>query len=441
MKINIVTDKVMALVGGKSKGADVSVSTGWSSTVSYKENKLANLSSDQQTAVSVRIIKDGKFGVAATNQIDEVGLNKMISDSLFVSEFGREVNFKLPEKQNCIVPKTYDSSIEKITEEQLINRGNHIIVEIVKSAKNFSVAQLILEKSNSESVFANTNGVIAHSLSSENGILIELANIQEGDFFQIGLGNDSVKDDINTDRLIQKLLKWIADGEKIVLPKSGSYPVIFTPEAAGEWLDYLLTALNGRAVNEKTSKLSGKLGEKMFDEKLTIIDDPTIDWGVESYGLDDEGVPGQKKQLIKNGVVNSYYYDLNQASKAKVESTGNGSRGGYAQAEPSVSNISVSGGDQPYTQLLSGISKGMVVYGFIGSGQNNPYNGDFQVTVQLGYWVENGQIVGRVKNTAISGNVFELLKNRLAWISKDRETLGSVTVPYVCFDGVTVTSG
>jgi PmbA protein len=240
--------------------------------------------------------------------------------------------------------------------------------------------------------------------------------------------------------MVEDLLAKAKWGRKIASVASGKYPVIFVPESAAALVDYILTAASGRFVNEKSSKFVRKLGEKLFDSRISVIDDPTVDWGVASFCFDDEGVPGHKKYLIKNGKVATFYYDLKQAAAAGVASSGNGERGPFTQANPALSNINILGGKESYAKLLKSIKKGLVVYNLLGVGQNNPFNGDFQLGVNLGYAVENGEITGRIKNVALAGNVFDILKNSLMWLSSEVETWGSFTSPYFCVDNVVVTA-
>jgi len=77
----------------------------------------------------------------------------------------------------------------------------------------------------------------------------------------------------------------------------------------------------------------------------------------------------------------------------------------------------------------------------IGAGQGNNLNGEFSMSITLGYKIEKGEIVGRVKDVMVSGNIFELLPN-IRCLSRERfseDTLfGRYLAPWICFDGVSV---
>jgi len=333
------------------------------------------------------------------------------------------------------------TQVEKLGVDYFINIGEKIINRVKQEEPEMIVNDLVFDFGTGESVFGNTKGVREVQRGSHVNFGLEFSKVSQSDFFQLYGGRSARRiKDLDIDGVVDDLLKKAKWGKRIAEVKSGNFPVIFSPEASISLFEYLIGAASGKSVREGTSKLAGKLGKKVFAEGLTITDDPTIDFAESSYELDDEGVPGKMKNLIEKGVVKNFYYDLYEAAKAKVKPTGNGDRHPYMQAQPSVSNILISGGEKPYSKLIKNIKQGLLVNFLLGAGQNNPYNGDFQFGIILGFLIENGEIVGRVKNASIAGNVFDLLRNNLMWLSSDRETLGAFTSPFICLDGISVTS-
>jgi PmbA protein len=95
----------------------------------------------------------------------------------------------------------------------------------------------------------------------------------------------------------------------------------------------------------------------------------------------------------------------------------------------------------PYNAILKDVREGIVAEQLMGVGQNNPFNGDFSFNLHLGYKIENGEIVGRVKDTMVAGNAFEILKNGISEISKETEWVeNSFKCPYVMLEGMTISS-
>ena len=129
-------------------------------------------------------------------------------------------------------------------------------------------------------------------------------------------------------------------GEKLKLAlksatiSSGRMPVLFSPTGALVLGLPLMLGLNGKSVYTGISPLAGKIGEKLFDDKLTVVDDATIDGKFGSSAYDDEGVAHRRNLLVERGVLQSFFYDLKTAAQAGVQSTGNGERGLFSTPNP-----------------------------------------------------------------------------------------------------------
>jgi PmbA protein len=189
-----------------------------------------------------------------------------------------------------------------------------------------------------------------------------------------------------------------------------------------------MTAFNGKTVLEGASPVGKKLGKQVFDSKLSLWDDPTIAYRPYSRPCDDEGVPSRRTPLIEKGVVANFLYDLQTAALAKTKSTGSASRGGGLPL-PSPSTLVIAPGKASFDDMVSDIKEGLVIEQLMGAEQGNILGGDFSGNVLLGYKVESGKIVGRVKNTMVSGNVYQLLKEISAIGSQPKWVSGVINTP------------
>jgi PmbA protein len=218
-------------------------------------------------------------------------------------------------------------------------------------------------------------------------------------------------------------------------------PVVFTANGvASSMVSSLLSAFNGKLVLEGASPLGNKLGETVFDKKLRLTDNPTLPYGPASRPCDDEGVASHVMSLIENGRVMNFFYDLQTAGLAGKASTGSGRRGRGAMPSPSSSAIIISPGETTFDEMIRDIKEGLVVEQLMGASQGNTLGGDFSGNVLLGYKIENGTITGRVKDTMVSGNIYELLKDIAAIGSESRWVGGSLNTPPLYFSGVSVAS-
>jgi len=217
-------------------------------------------------------------------------------------------------------------------------------------------------------------------------------------------------------------------------------PVIFTPRGvASALMSPLIAAFNGKIVFDGASPLKDKLGLQVFNKNFSLRDDATLPYQVASHPCDDEGVPGQRTSLIERGVVSHFIYDLQTAALAKTQSTGNGERHGGVPA-PSPSALIIDTGETTFGDMVKDVKEGLIVDTLIGAEQGNILNGDFSGNVLLGYKIENGEIAGRVKDTIVSGNVYQLLK-QIEAIGKDaRWVEGFLLTPFIYCSGLSVAS-
>jgi PmbA protein len=202
----------------------------------------------------------------------------------------------------------------------------------------------------------------------------------------------------------------------------------------------LISAFNGKTVLEGASPLGEKLGKSVFDKKFSLWDDPTLPYRPGSRPCDDEGVPGQHTPLVSHGVVKNFLYDLQTAALAGKKSTGHGSRGRGSLPTPAPTALVVTPGSVTFDSMVADIKEGLVVEQLMGAEQGNILGGDFSGNVLLGYKIENGKLVGRVKDTMVSGNVYKILKDIAAIGSETKWVGGFLQTPPLYCQGLSVSS-
>lgn len=209
--------------------------------------------------------------------------------------------------------------------------------------------------------------------------------------------------------------------------------MLFLPRAAASAVGSLFdTVLSGQAVVQKASPLADKVGETLFDQRLTLFEDPTI--GPSACTVDDEGTPTSRKVLIDRGTVMGFYWDRRWAARTGGESTGNGFRGGLSRPGPDLVNLCIAPGSTPVNQLIAGMEEGLIVEQVLGAGQSNQLAGEFSVNLDLGYKVEKGEIVGRVKNTMVAGSIFEAFQNLVDLADQPEWVGGGAYLPSMLFE-------
>jgi PmbA protein len=220
--------------------------------------------------------------------------------------------------------------------------------------------------------------------------------------------------------------------------QSGHMPVLFAPTGALVLGLPLMMGFNGKNVYTGISPMKGKIGDKLFDAKITLLDDATLDGKFGSAAYDDEGVAHRRTVLIGEGVLNSFVYDLKTAAQSGVASTGNGSRGLFHPPSPSPTNLVFQAGDTPLADMLAGIDEGLLVNDVLGLGQGNVISGAFSNSVSLAFKIEKGEIVGRVKDVSLAGNVYDLLQDVAAVSQESEWVYTNFHLPYILLPDMNV---
>jgi len=188
--------------------------------------------------------------------------------------------------------------------------------------------------------------------------------------------------------------------------------VVFTPLAIASILFHsLFYGISGDYVLEGISPLKDKLGKEIASKDVNIYDDGTIPGGWRTSIYDDEGVPRRRTPVIVKGVLKSYLHNYYTASRMGLESTGNAERRGTTlTVRPS--NLVIQEGDTELYDVLRDIDEGVYVDGYPLSAHTiNISTGDASVVFQEVYYIKDGSIQYPLNPVALSGNVYEMLKN------------------------------
>ncbi len=191
-------------------------------------------------------------------------------------------------------------------------------------------------------------------------------------------------------------------------PKTGAYPVIFDERVASSLISHLLSAANGAMIARGSSWLMDAMGEMVLPKGLDLIEDPHRVRISGSKPFDAEGLATAKRDIIKDGVLQSWTLDLANARKLGMQSTSSAARGTSSPPSPSISNISLTPGDMTLDEMLKDMGTGLLVTSMIGS-TINPNTGDYSRGAS-GFWVENGERAYPVNECTLAGNLRDMLR-------------------------------
>ena len=211
-------------------------------------------------------------------------------------------------------------------------------------------------------------------------------------------------------------------------------PVVFDPRISGSLVSHLASAANGASVARKTSFLRDKMGAKLFDDGIRIVDDPLRKRGLRSHPFDGEGVAHRRLALIDDGVLRSWLLDCSTARELGLTTTGHASRGASSVPSPSPSNLHMEPGRQSPEDLIADIDDGFYVTDLIGMGVNI-VTGDYSRGAS-GFWIENGKRTYPVSEVTIAGHLFDIFRTLTP--SNDLEFRYSTNAPTLRLEGLTV---
>lgn len=416
----------------KAQAAEVTRSRSESTPVSFQNDKLKAIKVSQSAGVTLRVIVDARLGSSHTSDMED--LDGLVERAVEAARFGSDAHFSFPSPQKAPEVKTYDASVPEISRERMVEIGREML-DLVKEYDTEVLVSCGASRSFGEREYINSSGHAFRTEGTHFSVHVGGERIRGTDILQAGEGRGWRTPGLDHVDLARRVIEKFRLAERIAEVNSGELPVIFTSGAAIVVLLSLGIGLNGRNVLKGDSPLAGKLDQQIVDTGLTITDNPLIDYAPSSGGYDGEGVPHRITPLIEKGVLKSFLYDLDTAGRAGTKSTGNG-----PGCQPS--NVLVGSGDTSYEEMIASVDEGLLIDGVMGLGQSNIINGDFSVNVSLGYKIERGEIVGRVKDVMIAGNAYDALK-RIAAIGDTPEWVsgwGSMKAPPIGIERLSVVS-
>ncbi|HMK79058.1 MAG TPA: TldD/PmbA family protein [Xanthobacteraceae bacterium] len=183
-------------------------------------------------------------------------------------------------------------------------------------------------------------------------------------------------------------------------------PVVFDPRVAPSLVSHLAAAINGSAIARKTSFLKDRMGERIFQKGIRIIDDPLRKRGLRSHPFDGEGVGGKPLAVIEDGVLKSWFLDSATARELALTTTGHAARGVSSSPSPAPTNLHLEAGRASPKELIAAIADGFYVTDLIGMGANL-VTGDYSRGA-AGLWIANGELTYPVSEVTIAGHLNEM---------------------------------
>ncbi|MGQ9706285.1 MAG: TldD/PmbA family protein [bacterium] len=414
-----------ALSNSKSEQLEVIIYSVNVSLTRYSNSYIHQNVSFSDTSISIRAVEGKRWGIISTNDLSDGGIKTAVERAREVAlSMEENPDFEsLPSPAEYKKVDVYRDEAEKMTPQERGERVKEIISKVgkggFKSAGSYRVET-------GEISVGNSLGVRCyHSFSKSNLIVVSISDTSEGYSEASALapsGIDHVK-------VASKSAETCDRSQKPREIEPGEYDVFLTPVALSglmSWMSFVI--FSGRMVFEGRSCLSGKMGEKVMGDNITIIDDGLSDDGF-AFPFDFEGVPRERLVLIDKGVAKSACYDTIYGKKMGIKSTGHAlPKGEEIDAIPF--HLQMPEGSVKQDEMLSMIDKGLYVSNFhYINGLIDPRNAVFTGTTRYGlFYIEGGKIKYPVKDLRFTESMLKAFSNVVA-ISKERELIPSPYFP------------
>ncbi len=407
-----------------------------SAPVHFEANRVKAADSHETAGVALRVIKDGRIGFSSTSRLDDPAV--LVEMALDTAQFGAEAAFSFPGPADFPCVDVFDPAVGETALDEMVALGDAVVRDVRALSKEVQVEGSV-SVSLARITLLNTGGASVSYERSGFSLGFEGTVIRGEDMLFVFDGISSVAPIRDPGEVVASIARQLEWARNTVSVDTKPMPVLFMPTAVPSVIvGPLMAALNGKTVLQGTSPLAERLGERVVDARISITDDATLSGVPGSRMSDDEGVPSRRLPLVDAGVAANFIYDLQTAGKAGARSTGSGERSLSSPPSPSAGVLLVGEGDASLEEMIAGIDEGLIVERLLGAGQSNVLGGDFNANVLLGFKVEKGKVIGRVKDTMVAGNVYKALNDLIAVGSEGRWLGGSLYAPPIACANIAV---
>lgn len=389
-----------------------------------KQDELNFAKEEIDLGLGIRVIKDNKIGFAFTSNLEKIvetanqaventKLNKTDENYAF-SETGKVRDVK----------KVYDKKFNDLNLDESVEFLKTVISTATDSGCDVTGSGF--SASECRSLIINSNDVSIENEGTGFGIGLSVTIQKDGKIATAYNSQSSRFFDIDGEKLANEVCDLAKNSLETKPIETNDYDVVLDYYAATGLLQTFIGAFDGENVGRGRSILKDKIGTEIANPTLSIIDNPLLEKGMYSTKCDGEGSVSQKTDLIKEGVLSSFIYDIYTANKQNVETTSNGFRGSYI----TTPMISPSNLEFKFSEMkdLSEVDKGVLTTSVLGAHTANPISGDFSVEASNAFKIENGELTDPVEKAMISGNIFEIMK-KVEGLNSEIKQYGSFIIP------------
>ena len=379
-------------------------------------------------SVSVTVLKDHRVGSMSVNRFDEAALKTAVAEAVASADSA------VPDEAREFAPgpmeQDFTCGVPEPDQETLFTRLQEFLTDVAERHPKLILEQIVTEHVRVRRVYANTNGVLYRTLAGQYGLSTTYSAHDGNDCTSMYGGSASMLD-LGARFIDLPLMdREMGDVERQLgaKPVDGKFTgtAVFAPGClAGDVFGQILqNFVSDTPLIDGTSLWKDKLGQAVADPRISLSLRPLDERIVCGQRYTGEGDPAENFDVIRNGVLESFMlsrYGANKTGRPRAKNTS------YAMV--------VEPGETPLQDIITGIDKGVFLMRF--SGGHPSANGEFSGVAKNGFLIENGRLTTPLTETMISGNLAAMLL-KLRAVSREVLADGDIVMPYMAFDGVTV---
>lgn len=423
--------------------AECTISKGDEFSATIRMGQVERLLEAGSRGAGVRVLVGQNTGSSYTSDLSPEGIDEMVRVALDLARITTEDPFAgLPER--CELGsisgdlRLYDDAIAQMAPEWKIEQARlaeEVALKFDPRIQNSQGASF--ESYLGTRIFANSRGFLGSYRTSSCGLGVTPVARQNGsmerDYWHTSSRAASRLESAEqvgrkaAERALRRL-----NPRRVPTQKA---PVVFEPRTARSVLGDLFEAVDGSAIYRGASFLTGRVGEKIASEMLTLVDDATLPGLFGTSPFDDEGVACRRNMVIERGVLKNYLLNTYAARKLGLKTTANASRGITGNAGVGPGNFFIEAGEHSPEKIIAGVRSGLYVTGLIGASANI-VTGDYS-SGAAGLWIENGELAYPVSEMTIAGNLKQMLMD-MEQIGSDLDFRGSIAAPTILIREMTI---
>ena len=430
-------EAILAIAGHRADAAEVFVTETDRTVVEFRGGRFQAQETRLARGCGLRVIKDGRLGFSTSTNDDRY--DGLIDAALETAALGRPATFEFARPDEYPAVIACNSRVMLQSAGRMVEWGRDLCAAMRSRVPELRL-DLTFYRTWHETRIMTTAGLDAgferatfelrvNGVLAGDGItmLPEYQNLSDGRLFDPG----PLCDRLETTALNLRRRARIA---------SGVWPVIFMPLALPDLLAPLAYGVNGLQLERNTSPLIGREGEPVIADCLTVSDDPLRSYGLETTPFDAEGLPARRNPLFDRGRFGGFIHDLRTAAACGAQSTGSARRDYDRPPVPWPASLVIEPGTAALADTIRDTREGLLVFQCVGGGQSNMLAGEIALNLTPALKVEQGELVGRVKNLMLAGNIYELL-GTVDRVGAEPHDLGGSLLPWLRFPGLRLAAG